>query len=94
MCVSSASRTRRLSWPGNLNRLEFAAAGGRQELTVFVLRLLAVLSLLAIAIAFSLFLYTRNRRYLTWTWRILQFALVFVIAVMLLYVLERLVLVV
>jgi hypothetical protein len=54
----------------------------------------AVLSLLAIAIAFSLFLYTRNRRYLTWTWRILQFALVFVIAVMLLYVLERLVLVV
>jgi hypothetical protein len=61
---------------------------------VFVLRLLGVLSLLAVVVAFGLFLYTRNRRYLTWAWRVFQFALVFVIAVMLLYVLERLVLVI
>ena len=61
---------------------------------MFVLRLVVVLALLSIAIAFALFLCTRNRRYLTWTWRILQFALLFVIAVMVLYVLERLVLVV
>jgi hypothetical protein len=59
---------------------------------VFVLRLIGVLSLLAIAIA--LFIYTRNRRYLTWGWRILQFTVVFVVIVMVLYLLERLVLVV
>jgi hypothetical protein len=53
-----------------------------------------VLSLLAIVVAFGLYLYTRNPRYLTWAWRVVQFALVFVIAVMLLYVLERLVLVI
>ena len=79
-----------LSSPGSRSRLEPRASPP----PVFVLRLIAVLSLLAIAIAFGLFLYTRDRRYLTWTWRILQFALVFVIAVMVLYVLERLLLVV
>jgi hypothetical protein len=61
---------------------------------MFVVRLVAVLSLLSVAIAFGLFLYTRNRRYLTWSWRILQFAVVFAVIVMVLYVLERLVLVV
>ena len=61
---------------------------------MFVLRLVAVLSLLAVAVAFGLYAYTRNRRYLTWTWRILQFALVFAVVVMVLYVLERVVLVV
>jgi hypothetical protein len=61
---------------------------------VLVLRLVGVLSLLAIAVAFGLYIYTRNRRYLTWAWRVLQFALVFVIAAMLLYVVERLVLVI
>ena len=60
---------------------------------MFVLRLIGILSLLAMTVACTLFLYTRNRRYLTWAWRILQFVVVFVIALMLLYVLERLTLV-
>ena len=61
---------------------------------MFVLRLAAVLCMLAVLVALGLFLVTRDRRYLAWLWRILNFALVFVVVVMLLYVLERLVLVV
>jgi hypothetical protein len=60
---------------------------------VFVLRLIAVLCLLTIVVAFALFLYTRSRRYLTWAWRTCQFALVVAIVVMILYVLERLVMI-
>jgi hypothetical protein len=60
---------------------------------VLVLRLLAVTALLAAAIAFGLFLYTRDRRYLTWCWRTLQFTFVFVIVLMVLFVVERVVLV-
>jgi hypothetical protein len=61
---------------------------------MLIVRFVAVLSLLSVVIAFGLFLYTRNRRYLTWSWRILQFAVVFAVVVMVLFVLERLVLVV
>ena len=61
---------------------------------MFVVRLAAVLSMLAVLVALGLFLVTRDRRYLSWLWRILNFALVFIVVVMLLYVLERLVLVV
>ena len=61
---------------------------------MLIVRFVAVLSLLSILIAFGLFLYTRNRRYLAWSWRILQFAVVFAVVVMVLFVLERLVLVV
>jgi hypothetical protein len=60
---------------------------------MFVLRFVGILALLAIVAAFGLYLFTRNRRYLTWAWRILQFAFVFVIVVMVLFVLERLVLI-
>jgi hypothetical protein len=39
-------------------------------------------------------LFTRNRRYLTFAWRVLQFAFIFLIAFLALYVLERVVLVI
>ena len=57
---------------------------------MLVLRFVGAFAVLAILVAGGLFLFTRNRRYLTWAWRILQFATVFTIAVMLLFVLERL----
>ena len=60
---------------------------------MIVLRFVAVLTLLAVALAFGLFFYTRDRRYLTWAWRTVQFAFVVAIVAMVLYVLERLVLI-
>lgn len=59
-----------------------------------VLRLAGALVLIAIAAALVLYLFTRDRRYLRFAWRVVQFAVVFLIAFMALYVLERLVLVV
>jgi hypothetical protein len=61
---------------------------------MFVVRLTGVLVAIAIAVTFVLYLATRDRRYLKWSWRIFQFALVFIVAVMVLYLLERLVFVV
>jgi hypothetical protein len=58
-----------------------------------VLRLVGVFVLIALGACFLLFLITRNRRYLTFAWRVLQFAFMFLIAFMALYVLERVVLV-
>ena len=60
---------------------------------MLVLRFVGVLTLLAVALAFGLFFYTRDRRYLRWAWRTVQFAFVVVIVAMVLYVLERLVLI-
>lgn len=61
---------------------------------MFVVRLTGVLVAIAIVVTFVLYLATRDRRYLKWSWRIFQFALVFIVAVMVLYLLERLVFVV
>jgi hypothetical protein len=58
-----------------------------------VLRLVGVLALIALGACVLLFLVTRNRRYLTFAWRVVQFAFFFLIAFMALYVLERVVLV-
>ncbi|MBI4193907.1 MAG: hypothetical protein HY526_02390 [Betaproteobacteria bacterium] len=58
------------------------------------LRLIAILLLITIGLALVLYLFTRNRRYLTFAWRVFQFAVVFLVVFMALYVLERLVLVV
>lgn len=58
-----------------------------------VLRLIGVLVLITIAGSFALYLFTRNRRYLTFAWRVLQFSIVFLMVFMALYVLERLVLI-
>jgi hypothetical protein len=59
-----------------------------------VLRLIGILVLIAIVGSIALYLFTRNRRYLTIAWRVFQFAFVFLLVFLALYVLERLVLVV
>jgi len=58
-----------------------------------VLRLIGILVLIAIVGSIALYLFTRNRRYLTFAWRVFQFAFVFLLVFLALYVLERLVLV-
>ena len=57
------------------------------------LRLIGILVLIAIVGSIALYLFTRNRRYLTFAWRVFQFAFVFLLVFLALYVLERLVLV-
>ena len=59
-----------------------------------VLRLIGILVLIAIVGSLTLYLLTRNRRYLTLAWRVFQFAFVFLLVFLALYALERLVLVV
>lgn len=59
-----------------------------------VLRLIGILLLITIGLGVVLYLFTRNRRYLTFAWRVFQFAVVFLMVFMALYVLERLVLVI
>ena len=61
---------------------------------MFVLRLIGILVLITIIGSIGLYLFTRNRRYLTFAWRVFQFAFVFLVVFLALYVLERLVLVV
>ena len=61
---------------------------------MLVLRIVGALALIAIGAALAMYFFTRNRRYLTFSWRVLQFAFVFLLAFMAFYVLERLVLVV
>jgi hypothetical protein len=61
---------------------------------MLVLRLVGVLVLIAITGSLALYVFTRNRRYLTFAWRVFQFAFVFLLVFMSLYLLERLVLVV
>ena len=61
---------------------------------MLVLRLIGILVLIAIAGSIAIYLFTRNRRYLTVAWRVFQFAFVFVLLFLTLYLLERLVLVV
>ena len=59
-----------------------------------VLRLLGLLALITVAASFALYLFTRNRRYLVFAWRVFQFAVMFVLVFLALFVLERLVLVI
>lgn len=59
-----------------------------------VLRLIGILVLIAIVGSIALYLFTRSRRYLTFAWRVFQFAFVFLLVFLALYALERLVLVV
>jgi hypothetical protein len=59
---------------------------------MIVLRLVGLLVLITIVASLVLYLFTRNRRYLTFAWRVFQFAFVFLLVFMALYVLERLVL--
>lgn len=61
---------------------------------MLILRLVGALVLITIVGALALYFFTRNRRYLTIAWRVFQFAFIFLLVFMALYVLERLVLVV
>jgi hypothetical protein len=61
---------------------------------MLVLRIVGALALIAIGGSLALYFFTRNRRYLRFAWRVLQFAFVFLLVFMAFYVLERLVLVV
>ena len=60
---------------------------------MIVLRLIGLLVLITITGSVVMYLFTRNRRYLAFAWRVFQFAFVFLLIFMALYVLERLVLV-
>ena len=61
---------------------------------MLVLRLVGLLVLIAIAGSLALYLFTRNRRYLTFAWRVFQFGIIFLLVFVTLYALERLVLVI
>lgn len=60
---------------------------------MFIVRLIGLLVLITLAGSVVMYLFTRNRRYLAFAWRVFQFAFVFLLVFMALYVLERLVLV-
>ena len=61
---------------------------------MLVLRLVGILVLIAIVGSIALYLFTRNRKFLTIAWRVFQFAFIFLLIFMALFVLERLVLVI
>ena len=61
---------------------------------MIVLRLVGILVLITIGASLAMYLFTRNRRYIQFAWRVFQLAVVFVMVFMVLFVVERLVLVV
>ena len=61
---------------------------------MIVLRLIGILVLITIGASIAMYLITRNRRYIDFARRVFQLAVVFIIVFMVLYVEERLVLVV
>lgn len=56
-----------------------------------IIRLLGLLFLIAMSASLVLFLFTRNRRYLTFTWQLFKFAVVLALVFAALYLLERLI---
>lgn len=58
---------------------------------MLVLRLVGILVLITIVGALALYFFTRNRRYLTFAWRVFQFGVIFLLVFVTLYALERLV---
>ena len=61
---------------------------------MLVLRLVGLLVLIAVAGSLVLYLFTRNRRYLTFAWRVFQFGIIFLLVFVTLYALERIILVI
>jgi len=61
---------------------------------LIVLRLIGILVLITIGASLAMYLGTRNRRYIDFAWRVFQLAVVVVTVFMVLYVVERLMLVV
>jgi hypothetical protein len=60
---------------------------------MLILRIIGVLAVIAIGVNLLLWLFTANRRYLQWSWNIGRAALVFALAVMVLFMAERLILI-
>ncbi|MDQ1362941.1 MAG: hypothetical protein QG652_801 [Pseudomonadota bacterium] len=60
---------------------------------MLILRLLFVLSALAIVLSGGLYLFTNNRRYLDYAWQIARFVLFAFLVFALLFILERYVLI-
>lgn len=60
---------------------------------MIIVRLLIYLIVVTVGVSGVLYLFTRNRRYLNFAWLVLKFAFVFVVALAMLYVLERLILI-
>lgn len=58
---------------------------------MFVLRLVAILTVIAIGAGILAYLFSGDRRYLAQSWRITRYALLFVLALMVLMFLERVV---
>lgn len=61
---------------------------------MIVLRMVGFLFLLALGVSFSLYLASRQRRYLSFAFGLIKFGVVLALAVAVLYLLERLVLIV
>ncbi len=59
---------------------------------MLILRLLVVLTLLAVVLCGGMYLFTQNRRYLALAWRTLRFAGLLALVVVLLLLVERYVL--
>lgn len=59
---------------------------------MLILRLVGALVLITIGAALVLYLFTRDRRYLMFAWRVFQFGVIFAMVLMAFYVLERLLL--
>lgn len=57
-------------------------------------RLLGFLFLIVIGLCLALFLFTRDRKYLKWGWKVFQFGVVFALVFATLYVLERIILII
>jgi hypothetical protein len=55
-----------------------------------IVRLLLFLSLSAIGVALLLYLFRRDRRYLTFVWTVFKFTLILLVAVFAFFVAERL----
>lgn len=61
---------------------------------MLVLRLVGILVLITLVGSVGMYVFTRDRRYLRFAWRVFQFAFVFLVVFLALFVLERLVLVI
>ena len=60
---------------------------------MLILRLLLILSALAIVLSGGMYLYTRNQRYLKFAWQVVRFVVFLLLVFAVLFLLERYVLV-
>jgi len=56
---------------------------------VFILRIIGILSVIAIGAGILAFLFTRDRRYLGFSWRVAKYSLVLALIILSLFFLER-----